>query len=83
VGQFMKRDADQQIGIDVRREVGAGVVGRRIVGTQTPPPEFQLCVPDRNVGLPLDRRSARQAVERRVAGAGVVHQHLANPRIIS
>jgi hypothetical protein len=54
VGEFMKRNANQQVGIDVGRKSGAAVVGGGVIGTQQPL-KLQLGIPDGNTGLPLDR----------------------------
>ena len=73
VGEFVQRNADQQVRVDVGRKGCTAVIRGGIVRAEQPE-QLELCIPDRDTRLPLNRRSARQRVEGRVARRGVVDQ---------
>src|ERR1019366_9139016 len=65
---------------DVGRKGGTAVVGAGVVSAKQPE-KLQLCIPDCDTGLPLDRRPRWQGIESRIARRGVVDQVGLNSRI--
>ena len=53
VGQFVKRNAHQQARTDVGRKGSGTVVGGSVISSKQPE-QFELRIPDRDIGLPLE-----------------------------
>src|SRR5689334_10277845 len=80
MSQFMQSDADQKIGVDVRRESCAAVIRGRVVRRHQPE-QLELRIPDGDVRLALDGSSIRQRVKRRIAYGGAAQKLATNRRV--
>ena len=66
MGQLMESDADEIIGIDVRREGGAAIIRRSVIWRQQTE-KLQLRIPDGDVSLTLDQVVFGSGIESRIA----------------